>query len=144
MLKEDLLEIGNVLNELTAAEQLALADVRYHVNERGIVSEYHNNISMAATVKLCIRMGSKIYGEWNVDLNAIGFTSIKIVSEARNRITHPKELRQMDISDDEKAACISALNWVMDLLVEQMEMKKRAVEALSMLVRDKRASEKKI
>ena len=100
--------------ELNDAEITILSELRYHVNDRGKIREEKNNfIKLKANILFTYKTAAKAFqlNNFALDNSGKGWESFNRAIEVRNRVTHPKSITEIIISDEDMKNGAEAINW---------------------------------
>ncbi len=100
--------------ELDALADLALRDTGYQVSYNGSISEQPRFHALPVAIRLIVNQAQLIAPDLKVDYNAAGWSHLKSAISIRNRITHPKFITDLQITNDDTNAVTKALHWVME------------------------------
>jgi hypothetical protein len=106
---------ANVIDPLSPIQEIALAEKSYAVDERGEIKEQVRFIPIPAMIRLTTRIAEQICPELKIDFGALGWTDLKQAIKVRNRITHPKNTSDLNVSEADIAISQSGLFWFLDL-----------------------------
>ncbi len=110
-------------------EDLALSEMTYSVTNVGKVVAQKKYISVPSAIRLASRMISRAVPSFEPDFGGAGWAQFKAATEIRNRITHPKSEADLQIDNLNICACLDGFYWLMELLVEGMEVCLHAVKS---------------
>lgn len=99
--RDDIGYVANRSAHLNQIELLALRDSTYRIRENGRIDEKSNYTPMVTSVKMVIRIGKKVFLTWKYDLSSDEYETLDRFVSVRNRITHPKSVKEMEINDTE-------------------------------------------
>jgi hypothetical protein len=117
---EHIASVAHETGNLSAAEQLALSEKSYQVNNRGKVSEQPRFIPLPSLIRLAANIAARVDRTLTVDFNGAGWSQLQIGLAARNRITHPRTFADLDVTETEIAASMDALRWLMEVAEQGM------------------------
>jgi hypothetical protein len=118
--REDVRSVANTIEPLSPIVELAFAEKTYSVDERGYVQEQPRFISMSAMIRLASRVAEQICPELKIDFGVSGWTDLQLAIKVRNRITHPKNISDLDVTNGDIKITESALLWFLNLQVNVM------------------------
>lgn len=113
--------------ELRAEEAGALSEVVFSTNEQGRVSSQRRYISISATIRLCVRIACRLDPALAIRFDDPAWQEFRTFVEMRNRLSHPKALADLHISDTEAVQCVSSFFWLFEIVAQTMESANRAV-----------------
>lgn len=97
--------------EFSAAELTMLQEQRYKLNEKGeACSSTDNYQKLFSNYQFAFKCFAKSHGS-SFQLNNGKIAKLKQLEAIRNRLTHPKRLNALDVSDDELKLCEEVWNW---------------------------------
>lgn len=131
--------------DLTAAEELALSERGYQVTTQGKVTEQVRFIALPSLIRLAANIASRIDPEFKVDFGTDEWNRFLRGLAVRNRITHPKTSKDLEVSGAEVAMTIAALHWSLELTERGMKLTVDALrnynEQISNLVKNLEAGD---
>lgn len=108
-------------SQMSPHERAALAEESYSVDERGVVRVQPRFLPTATSIRLVVNIVQKYRPEYSLDFSHVGWQCLKDAIEARNRIMHPKALKDLDVSDEDIASCDRGFAWFLAFVIEVME-----------------------
>ena len=120
--REHVRSIAADLDSLPPLVEMALSEKTYRVAENGEIDEQVRYISMPAMIRLTTRLAESICPGFEFDFKNDGWVSFQTSIKIRNRITHPKSITDLEITDDEIAVCQSACFWIIHLTLYFTEL----------------------
>jgi hypothetical protein len=88
--------------EITPQERFFATDTEYELNEKGEVAEAVAKISLARNIRFAIAMNRKAHGITQpFDASAEWWSCLKQAIKVRDRLTHPKMPRDLDVSGED-------------------------------------------
>ncbi len=120
--REHVRSIATDLDALSPLVEMALSEKTYRVTENGEIKEQVRYISMPALIRVTTRLAEDVCPGFEFDFKNDGWANFKTSIRIRNRITHPKSIRDLKITDDEIAVCQSAFFWIIHLTQYFMEL----------------------
>jgi hypothetical protein len=127
MLKTSVLE--DTVNLLTIHEIAAMSEETYSVSDSGKVESLPRFIPLTASIRLLVAALQKLKPDYQVDFQHSGWAALKQAVRVRNRLVHPKTIKDLEVSDADLGAAVRGFNWMLAL----------AVEGLHETVKDRRA-----
>ena len=98
-----------------ASELMLLREIQPELDDTGKVKERQKYLRLIDNYRFAIRMFCKATGiEFQLPTNDAGWTAFKDTVTVRNRITHPKRMDEVNVSDKQLQTVISAYKWFMD------------------------------
>lgn len=113
--REHVRSIAADLESLPPLVELALSEKTYRVAENGEIDEQVRYVSIPAMIRLTTRLAESISPGFEFDFRNDGWMNFKTSIKTRNRITHPKGIGDLIITDHEIAVCQSAFFWIINL-----------------------------
>lgn len=97
---------------LDNAEIAALREESYRVNQKGEVISQALRISTRDNFRFAVRLLERLVEEsLDVEFNHPGWSDLKKAVDIRNRLTHPRALEELLVSDEEFHAVKNAWKW---------------------------------
>lgn len=97
------------------AELVLLREIQPEIDDTGKVKEKKKYLRLIDNYRFAIRMFCKATGiEFELPTNNDGWTAFKDTVDLRNRITHPKNISEVEISDEQFQRAVTAYKWFMD------------------------------
>lgn len=124
------------LEILTEQERAALAERIWSVSETGKISGSPRFISLAASIRLATRMAQRANNQVDVDFGNPAWMSFKLAIRTRHRITHPKTLPDIEVSDQDVEQCLIGFYWLMDTVTTVMDQTVMALRDHSLGMRE--------
>ncbi len=103
------------LDGLTPIIEMALSEKTYFVTESGEIAEQTRYISLPAMIRLTTRLAENICPGFKFDFRNDGWSNFKLSIQIRHRITHPKNIIELKITDEEITTAESAFYWILNL-----------------------------
>ncbi len=100
------------LDELSPLADLALRETTYQVTDGGKLVEQARSISLPVAVRLIVAQAQIICPDLDVDFAGKGWDNLRNAVAIRNRITHPRPGRDLNVTTDELRIIESGLNWL--------------------------------
>ncbi len=131
-MKLDILETMDLKQLDDDLTKQALLGRRPDITDTGELRERENLIPLKNDLKFVLKKKCKIESlEMANDFNSSGWQSVLATIDIRNRLTHPKELEEQTVSDDEVEIAVSAFEWFYQKYSGFIEQKNTRIEALS-------------
>ena len=115
-LKQDVLQHGQA--KLSPFEYAAMMEESYSVDERGNVNTYPRFLPLTTAIRLVVNAVKRYLPTYSVDFNHVGWTNLKAAVEVRNRLVHPKQLEDLDVTTEDVAKTMSGFGWLLALVIE--------------------------
>ena len=111
----------------TGEEQALLCDIAYILKDNGIIKEDAAKISLKTNIKFTFRMLSRLRScGFELDLGGNGWPKLQAAIKLRDRITHPKTLDNLDISENELVESSEGIRWFFDNIMRFIDYRKKA------------------
>jgi RiboL-PSP-HEPN len=104
--------VTNPLQLLSLAELALLSDISYNLKENGEPYEQPKFLPMQKNLRLTVSVFNR-FTRSSIDLqtNSTTWNRFNQIIQVRNRITHPKNVGDIDITDEEIQHAIEVCNW---------------------------------
>ena len=99
-------------NELPVAELSLLFGVSYHVDETGEVKIREAKIPFLADLQFSLRQAREVFGATHNLEKDPGWEALRAAVKIRDRVTHPKTLQEIEITDAEIETVNQAYAWI--------------------------------
>ncbi len=113
--------VANDIAPLSPIMELAFGQKSYTVDEKGHLQEVTRFIPIPAMIRLTTRLACELCPELLIDFGEQGWSDLKLAIKVRNRITHPKNLTDLKISDGDISMCYSGFFWLLSSVIIAME-----------------------
>ncbi|WP_145902276.1 MULTISPECIES: hypothetical protein [Sphingobium] len=127
------LSVAKEFDATTPFIEMALAEASFSVSEQGEIVEQARYTSLTAIIRLTTRIAQSICPDLDVDFGGVGWMHLKDAIKMRNRITHPKNIRDLAVSEQEIEKAKLGFFWFLDIALRVME---ETVKEFSVLVVD--------
>lgn len=126
--------------ELQRADMALLLEESYELNEKGAAIIKQNFLQIEKNIKFAFAAVARAYGiTYQLNVGGIGWDSFKKTLKVRNRLTHPKNIQDLDVSDEEIEAMKRTFAWFLNsakgLLDEVAASLNRRAQALKNFAR---------
>lgn len=112
---------------LTIAELVLLREERYNLNAKGEPEASQNFQNFLPNLLFTIRSYGKNHGAtFRADTSARGWEAMRQAVSLRNRITHPKSVADLTLSNQDQLHLIEAAAWWKKTLLEMFDACDRA------------------
>jgi hypothetical protein len=101
--------------------ELALTETSYSVNEQGGLERHIRFISLTSMIRLVTKLAQEHCPGLEIDFSNAGWSNLKQTIKIRNRITHPRNLSDLEITQNDIAISQAGFFWILKLIVEVME-----------------------
>jgi hypothetical protein len=135
-LKQDVnAHAGRIPGGLSPHEQAAMLEETYAVDDQGNVRCIPRFLPLATNIRLVVSIVRRYRTRYNVDLTHAGWSNLKKAIDVRNRLVHPKKVRDLTVSAKELRQIASAFCWVLalniEILQETLEFRKKLAAQLA-------------
>jgi hypothetical protein len=127
MFRERVISVAESTYGLEPEERQALAEIAYSVDQQGHITTQSRFIPFLAGIRLSARICARLSPELEIDFAGIAWQRFKGAVAIRNRITHPKSIDDMLLSDIEVNNCVSVLFWFLEVSTAVGEATNRAL-----------------
>ena len=103
---------------LSHAEATVISEVSFEVTERGTISERKKFIPFDRVLKVIAKIIRKHRPEYKLDFNHPGWASLLRLLDVRHRLTHPKEIGDLSVSDQEIEDANRGFYWFLAFALE--------------------------
>lgn len=110
--------------KLTSAELSLLREERYEINDHGKVNTRTAFANFLPSIQFTLRTFAAAYGLSHIYKSAKqhpGWTAFRESVKIRNRLTHPKDVRELMVSGEEFTKIELAEDWFMSLFSQLLE-----------------------
>lgn len=112
--------IGSV-RDLSPIEESAFAESSHTISDSGKLREQVRFVPMTVMLRFITRIAEAECGEQLVDFASADWTNFNRAIGTRNRITHPKAVQDLTLSDADIAAVQAGLLWLFGVVVNGSE-----------------------
>lgn len=119
--REQIRALATSTEELSDAERTVLSEIAYSVDKTGRLSPQAKFLTLPAAIRLCARIGQRIAPAANMDFAGAGWQNFTLAIDIRNRITHPKSLDDLNLTDRDLNTCAGALHWFLEESTHMMQ-----------------------
>ncbi len=146
--REDVRSTANTIDPLSPLMELAFTETSYFVSEKGFVQEQTRFISMPAMIRLASRVAEQICPKLKIDFGVAGWTDLQLAIKVRNRITHPKNISDLQVSNGDIEISNSALLWFLkltnDVLEATLSASKQYLSEIRLIVEKMKAGDEEV
>ena len=97
---------------LTEAEITLLKEIKYRVSNNGEPEETFDMIDLSSNIKFTAKLFAKAYSSsYEADYSDNIWDSFRKSKKIRNRLTHPKNKEELEITSDELELLYESENW---------------------------------
>lgn len=116
--------------EVSRAELALLMDEAYELNDQGMPRTRVRLAPAAAGAAFAFKTFVRVHGLGiDIDLGGDGWRAFVEASRVRNRVTHPKGLEDLNVSDDDLASVNRAFVWHTATQLQISEARIRQIES---------------
>ena len=112
--------IGSV-RDLSPIEASAFAETSYTISDSGKLREQVRFAPMTVMLRFITRIAEAECGEQLIDFSSADWTNFNQAIGTRNRITHPKVVQDLTLSDEDIAVVHAGLLWLFGVVVNGSE-----------------------
>ena len=109
--------LGNI-RDLSPAEEAAFAEVNYTLTETGKLREQTQFFPTTTMFRFATRLVEQECGQPIIDFSSREWKNFNDAFAIRNRVTHPKSIRDLNISADEIAIVRAAYEWLLTAIFD--------------------------
>lgn len=128
-IKQTALELDDVLDRrLTATERMAIEEQAGRIDDSGQVKVRAEYPALVGNVRFAFNMLEKATSsEFELDVGAVGWQAFKSSISVRDRITHPKQASDLEVTATETASLITAHLWFLQSMVLALALAARGM-----------------
>ncbi|MEO8724327.1 MAG: hypothetical protein ABI395_12575 [Sphingobium sp.] len=101
--------------------ELAFSETTYSINAHGILVQQPRFIPMTTMIRFLVNVAKTFCPDLNIDFGSEGWDNLKKATAIRNRITHPKSVQDLEISDQDIDIANMGFFWFLDITGDVME-----------------------
>jgi len=101
-------------SQFSPGEIFLLKEKTFNLNNKGKIEEKNLHLKTESNLKFTFNSAAKLTFDFNLNVSDVGWESFKKALEIRHRVTHPKKLASLIISDKEMNITKKALDWFLD------------------------------
>jgi len=106
---------------LSAEEEHVLQEKSYFVNDRGKIVSQQRYLPTSATIRLASHIAARANPRLAIDFETEAWNRFNLSMRVRNRITHPKSIEDMKVSDSDLENCLIGFYWLLESVLSGME-----------------------
>ena len=112
-LKQSIVELPpHYAKHYSAGELALIREEMYHLDNNGDIQVSNRRLPLDLNFKFSIKMFMKeVASETKLDTESDGWRSFKEALSVRNRLTHPRQLEDLDVQSNELQTLLKAFNW---------------------------------
>lgn len=122
LLADHVAGVARDTGNLSAAEEMALSERGYQVTPQGKVSEQTRFVPLPSLIRLAANIAGRVDPAFDPEFDGAEWTRFLHGLAARNRITHPKNQADLQVSAAEAASTVAALNWLLEMTERAMKL----------------------
>ena len=111
--REQVRQAARSLDVLTPYADLALQERTFGVTDKGDIVEQVRYITLPTILRLTIKQARLVSPSIELDVKGTGWMALTALIGVRNRVTHPKSVADLAISDADLASAAAGLLWLM-------------------------------
>lgn len=128
-------ESAQAMDQLSPLADLALTEQSYQITASGEVVEAVKFVPMSTSIRLIVRQAQLIAPELEIDFNDAGWQSLRQAIERRNRLTHPKALVDLDVTETDLTTCERGFEWLLAVTTNILSQTTQELAVYSVLTR---------
>jgi hypothetical protein len=97
-------------------EILSIAEWQFSLNDEGVIKFRNAKISLSGNLCFTFRIHAKAFGVLEINRQSSGWANFRRAIKIRDRLTHPRKLEQLDVSDEEVQTVASCMVWISEEL----------------------------
>ncbi len=110
------------MRKIAIADYAILADESYDLKNNGETSVQTKFLKLPDNLRFTVKTVNRLFGaQLDLGVGTTKWENFKKAIEVRNRITHPRNTSEVDISDDEIEMCKEVSSWFNELVHEFMQ-----------------------
>jgi hypothetical protein len=126
--RQEVQDIVGSCRAFSALEESALAEISYAISDTGALQEQARYLPITNMFRFVTRIAEAQCGQQLVDFSSADWANFKQSIAIRNRITHPKSIEDLMLSDADIGHVKSALSWLFGVIVSGTEKLKLILE----------------
>ena len=116
----------NIPHSLTPEEVVLLKDENAYVKDDGTIGTRSAKIGRKTNFRFTVRCYVKVFGfKSNLDVNTAGWQSFLEAEKIRDKIVHPKSVKDLQPSDDDMELVVNAMSYFMEQTKPLLQLSKR-------------------
>lgn len=105
---------------LTPAELTVVNELSYEVTDRGTINERTRFVPFDRSLKAIVRIVRQYCSEYSLDFDHPGWIALLRTLDVRHRLTHPKSLDDLSVTDSEIEDAHRGFYWFLAFAIEVM------------------------
>jgi hypothetical protein len=134
--REHVLAAASFLGNLDSEEAGALSETSYTVDREGKIHSQPRFISLLAMFRVTTRIAQRLNPDLVVKFSDRGWQAVRDASTIRNRITHPKRARDLELTAADASRCLEGFFWMLETILSAMEASNQAMQKQNHRFRD--------
>ena len=130
------LSVAQSLGRSTPNLEFAFSETSLFVNEQGELKEQQRVVSTTAMIRLATNIAKDMCDGLNADFSDVGWQRLRSAIRLRNRITHPKTVEDLAISQQDLDAASAGFDWFLTNVVAVMEATLKELKAFNTEAKD--------
>ena len=107
----------------------------YEVDDRGNIKTKKRKIPFENNLKSVVKIIGRVRPDYELDYNHPGWNALKDSLKVRHRLAHPKDLKDLEVTDQEITDAQRGFTWFLSLAIEVMyesnnSLKEKFLESL--------------
>lgn len=117
-LKRHVHDHASAFKSLTPHEHAALLEETYSVDHKGVVRSQPKFLPLDTAIRLVVGIVTRYLPAYTLDFNHVGWKNLKSSIAVRHRLTHPKSIADLTVTDKELSEAMSAFSWLLAFVLE--------------------------
>lgn len=114
---------GNAKRKMSISEFAVLNEESYELKRNGDIKVVTKNLNLLDNIKFTFKMLNKLFGgELDIGTGTESWANLIKAKNIRNRITHPKKVEDLTITDEEIKVCEDVCSWFNTLSSETFKL----------------------
>jgi hypothetical protein len=109
------------VRDFSPAEQAAFAETSFTISSNGTLIEQTRYYSMTTMFRFIVRLAEEEFDNPLVDFGSNDWQAFNRAAEIRNRITHPKDINDFNLSESDIETVRSSSIWLLTTIAELRE-----------------------
>jgi hypothetical protein len=119
--REEIIDAAVSTYGLEEAEKAVLSETTFSLSDNGKISEKPTFNSLVATLRLCSRIAHRINSKVDIEFSDKEWNYLLEAKKIRNRVTHPKSLDDLHLSQVDVLRTVEAFHWLFEKLTDVLE-----------------------
>lgn len=104
------------VRDITPSEAAALSELRYTISDTGKLREQARSFPLATMFRFVTRLVEDEFGHQIVDFSSPEWLNFQQATLIRNRVTHPKNIEDLHLTDHDISIIQSSHLWLLEML----------------------------